>query len=97
MVDAVRGALNQWYGISDEQVLLLSIHTHTGPTTGGLPGCGELDPAYAATIPGRLIQAAVDAMADLAPVEEMKAAPGPLSPSAIIVRSSRIWIFWPGA
>ena len=41
MVDAVRGALNQWYGLSAEQVLLLSIHTHTGPTTGGLPGCGD--------------------------------------------------------
>lgn len=80
MVDAVRGALNQWYGLSAEQVLLLSIHTHTGPTTGGLPGCGELDPAYAATIPGRLIQAAVDALADLAPVEEMKSGAWPIEP-----------------
>lgn len=80
MVDAVRGALNQWYGLSAEQVLLLSIHTHTGPTTGGLPGCGELDPAYAATIPGLLIQAAVQALEDLSPVEEMKIGAWPIEP-----------------
>lgn len=80
MVDAVRGALNQWYGLSAEQVMLLSIHTHTGPTTGGLPGCGELDPPYAATIPGMLIQAAVKALEDLSPVDEMKSGAWPIDP-----------------
>jgi hypothetical protein len=72
MVDAVRGALRDWYGIAPRDVMLLSTHTHTGPAVGGLPGCGQVNPAYSATVPGLLLQAAVAAIDDLAEVDSME-------------------------
>jgi hypothetical protein len=80
MVQSVRGALNEWYGIAEKNVMMVSIHTHTGPTTGGLPGCGELDPAYAATLPGLLVQAAVAALEDLLPVERVEMGESEIDP-----------------
>jgi len=73
MVDSVRAALGEWYEVPAENVMMVSIHTHTGPTTNQLMGCGELDPAYASTVPGRLIKSAVAALEDMAPVTGMKA------------------------
>jgi len=56
------------YGLCPEQIIIVSVHTHTGPSVKYHEGCGYVDDAYEATVAGR-IQLAVDAaFADLAEV-----------------------------
>lgn len=44
-------------------------HTHSGPTVGGIDGWGETDGMYLETLPARIAEAAVRAMAAQAEVE----------------------------
>ena len=50
-------------GIAPEQVLIVSIHTHTGPTIKYHEGCGFVSDDYVATVAG-LICRAIDCAAD---------------------------------
>ncbi len=54
-------------GIASEQVMICSSHTHSGPCTGSYIGWGEPDAPYLETLPKRIAQAAVDALASLQP------------------------------
>jgi len=45
-------------GLEERQVFLSATHTHSGPTTVRLAGCGEYDGAYVARLRGRFQQAA---------------------------------------
>jgi len=51
------------YGFSPEQIIIVSIHTHTGPTIKYHEGCGFVNDDYVATV-GGLICRAVDAAAE---------------------------------
>ena len=56
------------YGLRAEDVIIVSVHTHTGPSVKYHEGCGYVDAAYEATVAGRIAKAVDLACADLAPV-----------------------------
>jgi len=45
------------YGIAPENVIIVSVHTHTGPTIIYHEGTGAVDPDYVATVAGRISRA----------------------------------------
>ena len=53
------------YGVKPEQVIIVSVHTHTGPSVKYHEGCGYVDDAYEATVAGRIALAVDAAFADL--------------------------------
>jgi hypothetical protein len=65
----VREAVTQQTGIPGPSVLVACSHTHAGPATIRVRGCGEVDDAYLATVPGRIAEAVVDAWEGLRPAE----------------------------
>lgn len=71
-VKAVKGAFEAWYGIPEKNVMILCIHTHTGPATTNINTCGIMDPMYTSTLPERMIQAGLKALADVSPVTGME-------------------------
>lgn len=56
------------YGLRPDQIIIVSVHTHTGPSVKYHEGCGYVDDAYEATVAGRINQAVDAAFADLAEV-----------------------------
>lgn len=64
--DRVRKALSAALGVPLERILLGCSHTHTGPATLHLPGLGERDAAYNASVPALVVEAARRAAADVA-------------------------------
>lgn len=67
-VAAVHGHAFAKYGIAPENTMLVSVHTHTGPSFKYHTGCGEVDDDYVATVPPRMTQVVDAALADLKPV-----------------------------
>ena len=59
------------YGIPAERVIIVSIHTHTGPCIKYHEGCGFVDDAYVATVGGLICRAVDEAAADLCEVTGM--------------------------
>ena len=62
------------YGIPRDRVIIVSIHTHTGPCIKYHEGCGYTDDAYVATVGGLICRAVDEALADLAEVTELREA-----------------------
>jgi len=59
-------------GIPPERILLVSIHTHTGPDIKYHEGCGYPDPAYVATVAPAVCRAVDAALRDLAEVRSLE-------------------------
>lgn len=59
-------------GIQQEHVLIVSIHTHTGPTIKYHEGCGFVNDAYVATVAPRICQAIDEALCDLGDVTKLE-------------------------
>ena len=59
-------------GIAEDHVIIVSIHTHTGPAVIYHEGCGFVDPSYTATVAPALCRAADAAEEDLAEVCQMR-------------------------
>lgn len=64
--DRIRKAVSDALGIPLERILLGCSHTHTGPATLHLPGLGEPEAAYNASVPALVVEAARRAAADAA-------------------------------
>jgi len=64
--DRIRKAVSEALGVPLERILLGCSHTHTGPATLHLPGLGEPDAAYNASVPALVVEAARRAAADAA-------------------------------
>ncbi len=60
----VREQLAAEFGLAPRQVLLSATHTHSGPATVFLRWCGDMDGDYMAALPGYLLQAAREAIAE---------------------------------
>lgn len=58
----------QTLGLEPEGVMMVSVHTHTGPCIKYHEGCGMVDPAYVATVAGKICAAVDAAYADMAEV-----------------------------
>ena len=68
MIDNIKGVWQEKYGLQAEDALLLSIHTHSGPATGVLRGCGEPDADYVDYLTQRIIDAGGEALGHLVEV-----------------------------
>lgn len=60
-VATVRAAIAAQTGIPAANVLIACSHTHAGPATMVLHGCGEVDPAYLQTLQERIVAVTVQA------------------------------------
>ncbi|GHU77257.1 hypothetical protein AGMMS49992_24600 [Clostridia bacterium] len=71
VADAVRCGLAR-FGYKPNQVMLVSIHTHTGPAVQHHEGCGEVSEEYVASLPARILCACELAVSDLASVAKLE-------------------------
>jgi len=67
--DRIRGAIASEHHIPQENVLLACTHTHSGPATASLHGCGEMAPEYVRQLPELIVEAARRAARDRTPCE----------------------------
>ncbi len=74
-------------GIFAEHVMIVSTHTHTGPTIKYHEGCGFVDDAYVATVGGLICRAVDEALADLAEVTALHQAFSPFEGDHIYNRT----------
>lgn len=70
MVSEIRGELSGLIGVDGGAIMIACTHTHSGPATFYLRGCGKVDPRYIEWVQPRLIQAACDAWSDMQTVDE---------------------------
>lgn len=63
--DTLEDAILQKYGIKKECILIASIHTHTGPSTGVLCGAGEIDLSCYRGMHDKFMCAVDEALADM--------------------------------
>jgi len=68
-------------GVDPDKVILVSIHTHSGPATIYHLGCGEVSESYVEGLGKRIIAACKAAIDDLAPVDWAGSALSPLKES----------------
>lgn len=64
IVGRVRAALLQKHAIPPSHVMIVSIHTHTAAPSIAHEGCGEVCPEYVETLPGAILSACEEALAD---------------------------------
>jgi len=65
--DAIRERISEETQIPRPNIMLACTHTHTGPASMPLPGLGEMNRDYAATLPEAIAAAAAAAARDLRP------------------------------
>ncbi len=66
------------YGVAPENVIIVSVHTHTGPTIIYHEGTGAVDPDYVATVASRIAKAIDQAQEDLDEVVSLSHMSAPL-------------------
>lgn len=66
-------------GYGRENIIFVSVHTHTGPSLIYHEGCGEVDYDYVEAFSEKVIRACLDAIADLKPVTGMRSGAEKLS------------------
>ena len=71
-VEAVHIHAKEQYGIAPEHCMLVSIHTHTGPSFKYHTGCGEVDYDYVATVPPMMTKVVDAAMCDMGNVTKLE-------------------------
>ncbi|MBO4345790.1 MAG: hypothetical protein J5833_08535 [Victivallales bacterium] len=77
---AIRELIADELGLSGAQVMIVCTHTHTGPSTNHLEGCGVESEAYNASIPPVFLEAAKEALGDMTDVESMETVLQPIEP-----------------
>ncbi|HHV96222.1 MAG TPA: hypothetical protein GXX37_07090 [Clostridiaceae bacterium] len=70
--DYVREKLSKLYEINKTNIMIVCTHTHTGPATAKLVGCGEPDEKYLDLLPDLLIKAGETAINNLREVTCVK-------------------------
>lgn len=65
IVQQVEAALKRDCGLPSDHIILVSVHTHTGPAMKYHGGCGEVSPDYVRTVPGKIASACLTALNDL--------------------------------
>lgn len=105
LVTQVKAEISQSVGIPVESIMLHSTHTHSGPATAPLRGCGRMDQRYVDWLHKKIRQVGVDAFSDMADVESMHWSetpidgigfnrvygdPGPIDPNVRVLTIRRI-------
>lgn len=69
------------YGIPYDNIMIACIHTHNGPNTGNLNGCGEFDKEYYQSLMDKFMASVDAAMADLGNVTKVSTNTSPIENS----------------
>ncbi len=72
IAEAVRAGMKEKHDIPPENVMLVSIHTHSAAPAVYHEGCGAVDPEYVRTIAPAIIRACDAAVADAKPVSALR-------------------------
>lgn len=72
ITDTVKQQISNELGIDETNIMIVCTHTHTGPATGTLIGCGEPDEEYLASLPKFLVNVGINAFNNLRKVKEAK-------------------------
>lgn len=75
------------YGVAEERIIIVSIHTHTGPCIKYHEGCGFVNDDYVATVGGLICRAVDEAALDLADVTGLTRAFAPFTGDHIYNRT----------
>ena len=86
--DAVIRHAKEALGCAEEAVMIVSVHTHTGPAIEYHEGCGEVDEAYVSGVAGKICQALDAAAAGLARVQSLAMVTRPLEGDEIYNRAA---------
>lgn len=70
--DHIRQELSHKIEIEKSNIMIACTHTHTGPATGKLVGCGERDEKYLNILPKLLIKAGMLAVNNMKEIKEIK-------------------------
>lgn len=79
IVADVHAHLEKVHSLPNTHVMVVSIHTHTGPSTKYHEGCGEVCPDYVQTVAPRIIQACDLALKNLDDVCQLQFSMAPIS------------------
>lgn len=69
IVDDAKAYIWELTGVQRDNVMLTATHTHSGPTTINVMGCGEPDQRYIAKLAGRIAESALQAHNNLTEAE----------------------------
>ncbi|NSW91438.1 MAG: neutral/alkaline non-lysosomal ceramidase N-terminal domain-containing protein [Firmicutes bacterium] len=72
ITDTIKQQISHKLGIDRTNIMIVCTHTHTGPATGKLIGCGEPDEKYMNSLPKLIVNAAKKAYENLRTVKEAK-------------------------
>lgn len=76
----INARIRERFAYMDDEILLVCTHTHTGPATNRLEGCGAPDEDYVLTLPALFERAVEAALGDKAEVEETFIAQNAIDP-----------------
>jgi neutral ceramidase len=68
----IKEQLSKKLGLAKKSIMVSCTHTHTGPATGVLIGCGEVDDSYMDSLPDLIIQAGVHAYENMRGIKGLK-------------------------
>jgi len=63
--ERIRAIVQRQTGLPQDRLMICCSHTHSGPAVRSYSGWGEFDAPYCETLPARIAQAAIRALADL--------------------------------
>ncbi len=72
ITNMVKQQISNELGIDETNIMIVCTHTHTGPATGILIGCGEPDEEYLDSLPKLLVNVGKKAFTNLKEVKEAK-------------------------
>ncbi|NLB43031.1 MAG: hypothetical protein GX815_12420, partial [Clostridiales bacterium] len=72
LTDNIKEQLSKKLDLAKKSIMISCTHTHTGPATGVLIGCGEVDDSYMNSLPALLIQAGVKAYESMRGIKGIK-------------------------
>lgn len=70
--DRVKKILSDKIGIPEHCIMVCATHTHTGPSLGGVIGCGEQDAEYLSHLPDLIAKAGIEAFEKMRTVKALK-------------------------
>jgi hypothetical protein len=69
VAEDARAYISELTGVPVDNIMLTASHTHSGPTTINVIGCGEIDQRYLSRLAGRIAESALQAHNDLIEAE----------------------------
>ena len=79
LTDRVKDSLKKEYGIPPDHVMIVSIHTHTGPAIKHHFGCGNVNLDYVKCVPDKIMEACRTAIQDLSLAVSLSYVQNPLA------------------